>query len=66
LLLVLTQSQCLQQLGASSSDTISAALGAGCLCSKIGDVRQAETLLRQAFAASQVAAQVSQCSPSAT
>ena len=49
----------MQQLGAGSTDTIAAALSAGCLCSKIGDVGQAEALLRQAFAASKVAAEAS-------
>ncbi len=47
--------QCLRQLGASNTDAIAIAFAAGCLCSKIGDVRQAETLLRQAYSACKMA-----------
>ena len=50
--------QCSRQLGAAHTDAISVALAAGCLCSKIGNLRQAETLLLQAFTASKAAAEV--------
>jgi hypothetical protein len=56
-------SQCSRQLGVANTDTIAVALAAGCLCSKIGDVQQAEKLLRQAYAGSKAAAEarVMQC-----
>jgi hypothetical protein len=50
--------QCLRQLGASNTDAIAIAFAAGCLCSKIGDVQQAEALLRQAYSACKMAAEV--------
>lgn len=50
--------QCSRQLGAAHTDAISVALAAGCLCSKIGNLRQAETLLLLAFTASKAAAEV--------
>jgi hypothetical protein len=49
--------QCSRQLGVANADTIAVALAAGCLCSKIGDVQQAEKLLRQAYTASKAAAE---------
>jgi hypothetical protein len=50
--------QCLRQLGSSNTDTIAMAFAAGCMCSKIGDVRQAEALLRQAYSACKMVAEV--------
>jgi hypothetical protein len=49
--------QCVQQQGAASVDSITAALAAGCICSKIGNVRQAEALLRQAYVAAKARAE---------
>ena len=46
--------QCVRQLGATSCDAAAVALAAGELCSKLGDARQAEALLRQAFTACKV------------
>ncbi len=58
LLLTRERVQCLLQLGSSNTDTIAIAFAAGCMCSKIGDVRQAEALLRQAYSACKIVAEV--------
>jgi hypothetical protein len=51
--------QCCSQLAAESADSVAVALAAGSLSSRIGDVQQAEALLRRAYSASKVAVQVS-------